>query len=486
VRSFHIIELISTMSNEEAAQRTKTKKQLVAGAIARYCHSSSPFPILQRIASSIEGGDELVVESITAGGVTNHSYKVFLQNDRSVALYAKLAQDHASWDPSKVDFPPERLENEYRLLKGLSSAALKAPVATPYFCETLGNGMALLVTEYKENREHFATQFLEGDVDDRTMSSLTDIVARLHCIEGYDPDFNIEVYSFFDSIMEDSKNRILSMFVEESPANRVEELVREYGKEACIQIMDNMIKNIGACDCLIHNDLHVFNILTESRSNDGGFGIEGNVTVVDFELASPGPIGRDVGLILGWPIACVIWHASQGREDEATKILDFVMKFYDEYESCMRRIGAKVDAFITVVFRNVMAWAGWFLCINVCVYGSYAGKFDFQEESYEEEFFIVMESVGVVGLQLMRWGFGGYEPGLSLLGLHEAMVQTIQDEQDRLLGVDCYVKRWHRDSVLLYQRRSSCSSEMSGSCGHCSFDRSFDPGILRRRHSDVL
>ena len=448
--------------------KTISKRRLVLHAVRVHCVPLSPIKIFHTMAVALEDGDDLDIEAIPSSG-PNYSYRVSLRLDANVAVYAKLAKDKAA---------SRRIENEFRITHDLLSGLPEALIVKPFFCDTLENGLTLLVTEYKPAREPWAYQFLEGDVDRQAVCDLATTIAQLHSAKGYGQNFiNSKVVSSDEFIMLESKERLLTKLDDaqdhQDQTSPMGKMLQDVGREACLKIMDSAVKNFKSRECLIHNDLNVYNILTDKRSFLGYRQRDGEgrgACICDFELATVGPIGRDVGTLFGWPIAFCLWHANQGREEAAAEILAAIEYFWKQYSSALREVDGRDETSLTEVLRNVLGWSGWFLCIGICLNGEGEDSFDFLHCDGGR----LMEAICNVGMRLMNWGFGGYEPDLSLEELCSSLVRTVQNEEDRLLGIDCYVPRHHRNSLFLNRRRKSCSSDT----GQSSETLRRDSGIL--------
>ena len=93
-------------------EEKEEKRQLVLSIVKTYCQSDSKFHGLAEIGKGLEekksdGSKEeeekssgKVVElvcQIISGGKTNYSYKLYLNNNPSKAVFAKIAFDYALW-----------------------------------------------------------------------------------------------------------------------------------------------------------------------------------------------------------------------------------------------------------------------------------------------------------------------------------------------------------------------------------------------------
>ena len=100
-------------------EEKEEKRQLVLSIVKTYCQSDSKFHGLAEIGKGLEEEEEstgkqdddgskeeeessgkIVVElvcKIISGGKTNYSYKLYLNNNPSKAVFAKIAFDYALW-----------------------------------------------------------------------------------------------------------------------------------------------------------------------------------------------------------------------------------------------------------------------------------------------------------------------------------------------------------------------------------------------------
>ena len=493
---------------------------VVLETIASYCVPYSPVTILQDMASAMEKGYDLALDVLD--GKTNDCYKVYVKNSPDLAVFCKLCNHYAKWDPlqTKLD---GRTDQEFQTMKILStyteedsSTAVAGDILpTPYFCHTLEDGRKLLVTEYVDSNVTWGTHFVSTkNTNSSIVPTLIKALAKLHCYSSKDlhhmeeagEDFPFTAspfYPVFLSIMNDAKAR-LAATVTGLDDSRTGCLAQEYGQAVCNELLDTVVLNFGFCqDCLVHNDLHAFNILVNPQPakgdetiDDGELGAlsrfavpwvkadkDLSVKICDWEVAGLGPIGRDVGLLIGWPIACLLWHTKLGSELKAVEILDLINDIWDEYHDALKMYGEKDEVFLAKTFRNVIGWAGWFLFVNVYTYGAFTEHWipNKQSQSNSKDMDHVRDSIGYVGLKLLHMGFyGDEESQVSLFELRDGFFHALQSEQDAMLGISSYIPRDHRNSVLLYTRRSSCHSDLGSQ--ELSFGDSFKP----RRDSHVM
>eukprot|EP01083_Nonionella_stella_P110665 324012_1 len=112
-----------------------------------------------------------------------------------------------------------------------------------------------------------------------------------------------------------------------------------------------------------------------------------------------GPMGRDVGLALSFPIACMVGHALSGNMDANESILAHINSLIDNYLSRMEEAGGKTQDEMAAILKNIAGWCGWFQYLVFYVMGvqdTYPGNEDPAIKSR------VMDSSGILGLKLMR------------------------------------------------------------------------------------
>ena len=158
----------------------------------------------------------------------------------------------------------------------------------------------------------------------------------------------------------------------------------------------------GKRDCLTHSEAHVFNILVEDKPsidmlND--FGPNGTCTIIDWEMAMAGPIGKDCGLCLAFPVGCMIAHALMGHSEVNLSIESFINTLIDTYSSEMKEAG-KSDNDIATIVRNIFGWSGWFLYFAFYI----LDVFPFPVES-EASKTRLRDALGVLGFKLMHLSY---------------------------------------------------------------------------------
>lgn len=378
------------------------KKQLVIKAITEHS-GSSPHKIFQQISRAIKAGSNLCCK-ILSGGYTNYSYKVYLHDQPEVCVFSKLSFEFALWNPDKSSYYDlKRTENEWEIMKTMSIIAPNF-VVSPLGCwdvEQDGRQMKLLVTEWSKADEQFANQFIDGYVDSRIAPQLADLFVALHNIKDFDPDFNSNVQPCMENIFEQMRNAIIDYCSNKNPQNRTQAYCVSVGSKVS-EVIDKMICDYHKRDCLIHSDAHAFNILVESKPSVAQlevFGPSGKFVLCDWEMSMAGPMGRDVGLALSFPIACIIAHGINGNNTES--INDYIKSLLDCYCSKMVEFG-RTEKEIAALYRNIIGWCGYFQFGAFYFARCFVDFFPVQNEHCRE---YVRDAMGILGLKLMRLSY---------------------------------------------------------------------------------
>jgi len=440
----------------------------VVDVISLHCNGASQFEDLRAIGQALQSGDNLQVDILT-GGWTNFSYRVFLERNPELQLYAKLSFPRALWNPDpSVHYDVERTTNEFKMMEVFHMID-PGSVAVPYLCLDVDD-MKLLVTQWAEADEQWANQFIDGSVDRRIVPKLATALAKLHCLD-FDPDFNTSVRDCVQTIFPVMTERTRFLYNPEIEPNRVSKFVRELGQETCDLIFENCMKSLDARECLIHSDSHVFNILVEKKPNVSAleqFGPEGKYALCDWEMSMAGPLGRDIGLTMCFPIACIIAHAYNGHKEVADSILDVLDLLWSEYALALKAEGQKDEECLRAAYRCCIGWSGYFLYVINYLLGIQVAFLPLEENVGDIE--KVKESLGYLGLQLMRMGFGEDDDAASLAVLRTMFRSTVTMEVGHQLASKR--PRYNRRTSILRAsgRRVSDANLLafSASCKHIS------------------
>jgi len=250
-----------------------------------------------------------------------------------------------------------------------------------------------------------------------------------------DPDFNKGVRSLLSSTFPMIQNAIESLLEHQITSSRISTLAKEIGRKGCDSMLQNRISSFESRECLAHNDSHAFNVLVEKKPNTNNldkFGAEGKYVLCDWEFSMAGPRRGDIGRIQAFPIACILAHALNGHVEACDSILDILRLLWGEYASTLKSVCRKDDEYIRLTYRNCIGWVGDF------IFGAYyLGGFHMEFLPLENKPMgveRVKESLGYLGLQFMRIGFGNDEENASLSSLYSMFKDAIMLEVELQLA----------------------------------------------------
>jgi thiamine kinase-like enzyme len=429
-----------------------------------HADSSARFPDLVEINKALEAGDKLQLE-LLAGGNTNFSYKVSLENSPDKApLFAKLTMAKALWNPyTSIDFDLSRTENEFIIMNKFQNILTSSkdmsstPVVTPYFCVDAGPGYRLLVTEWSTADEQWANQFIDGHVDERILEKLAMTFATLHCSTsriGLDQTFNDKVMPYMMTIFPLIKALSSEYLLDSNDVNdKGVVLMHRIGQTAFHRMVDNMEERFQEGDCMVHSDATTFNILVEPKPSIEElreFGSEGSFVLCDWENAYMGPIGRDMGVFSSWAFACAFSHAVQGHGSVAYHLVGCMYSFWESYAAALVEKGGKDEEFLKATYRDSLGWNGFVLlfifhmlrldCENLPLEG--VGE-DHKAKTFS--------SISYVAVRCLQWGFSDLDKDLSLDELNMKFMDLVAAEIDSLVEITAKSKarkRPKRPSML--------------------------------------
>jgi hypothetical protein len=249
-----------------------------------------------------------------------------------------------------------------------------------------------------------------------------------------DPDFNKD---FRDSWLTDVPKSFEPMKEFLNPKmerGRLAKFIQELGQEKLDLIVENCIKDYKMPQGLIHNDLHVFNVLVEKKPNVESleeFAEKGKYTLVDWETAIVGPFSRDVGEFFWLPIFCVLAHGMNGHREIVNSILGILDQFWTDYASALKEEGQHDDEFLCRTYRSAIGWAGYYLYVYSYVL-NIGGMMELLCDECQSSVEHVRDSVGYMGFQFMRLAFGNYATDARLESLRLMFRSTIEEEVARL------------------------------------------------------
>lgn len=382
--------------DEELAKKNLVIQSILLNSV------SSPHEILRKINESSNNGSKLVA-NILSGGITNYSYKVYVDQNPDLVVFAKLSFEYALFNPS-VKHDLKRTENEFNLMK-IFCDKIPDCVVNPLACWDLdhnGEKAKLLVTEWSFADEQFGIQFHEGAVDPRIASKLAEAMAAVHTTETFDTEFNVQVKSSIIDLLGFVKNSTSEAATKGTPENRTEVYMAECGADVILNVLKENIQDFEQTrDCLIHNDFHVFNMLVEAKPSLvlENFGRHGNVIVCDWEMAIVGPIGKDIGCALAAPIGCLIGHMLNGYREAS--IDNYINTLLDSYFSRMSESGKSEDE-LAYIYRNMIGWVGFVQYVIFYFMKIQLDAFGVESEVLQS---YVRDAMGILGLKCMRLSY---------------------------------------------------------------------------------
>lgn len=339
------------------------KKQLLLDTITKRSATSAD-PTLQAIHSALNAGENSKLEAkVLSGGYTNYSYKVSIDNQPDLCIFAKICFEYALWNPDpSAYYDLKRTESEYEIMSKVSPHAGDCVVA-PIGCWDIaheGQNMKLLVTEWARGDEQAVNQFFEGSVDPRIASKIAHTLATLHTLTDFDLNFNEQVKGCMLNLIDNGMNTAIEKSKKRTSEDCVEEYVQRLGEEYVTKLFQSGVSDYHAKDCLIHGDSHMMNILLEARPSADDldkFGPDGSVTLCDWEMAYVGPIGKDIGLALIVPLSCMVIQALNGQRDAVENIAAFNKSLIDTYMDRMEEAGKSEEELATIM-RKIVGWVG--------------------------------------------------------------------------------------------------------------------------------
>lgn len=439
----------------EVDQDKELKKNILLELVASKCNESSDFEDFRTVAEAVKNGDTLTAKVIS-GGVTNYSYKVFLESGEGPSFFAKIAFPYALWNPDRsVFYDTARTSNEYKIMKKFTELmGDDAPVATPYLCEDVED-MKILVTEWASTDEQWANQFIEGEVDHRVIPKLADAIATLNLAPFDDeigPYFNDNARPCMQTVFPLAKTIVGQLLSSEESIDACVTYLKEMGQERFDKIMDKLAEEYVNRECITHNDSQCFNLLVEKKPSIEeleSFGPNGDICLCDWEMSMAGPHGRDAGIFMCWPAACALYHAAHGQKEAAFDCLSCCVEFWDKYSEIMVEKGGKDEAFLIKAFRSSMGWCSFYMFVAFYEMGLLIENLPMDQLS-EELVIKTKGAIGLVGIKLMEYGFDfDLEPDLSLEEIRSRFRNIAVSEIELLLETASkYKSRPRRASVL--------------------------------------
>ena len=260
--------------------------------------------------------------------------------------------------------------------------------------------MKLLASVWSKADEQFANQFVDGSVDPRLAPQIAKTLALLN-LESFEDDFNEQVNGCILNLVDSSAEHIQDLCASTSPADRVEEYCAEVGAELAAAYKESRANYLKK-ECLMHNDSHVFNILAEAKPSIEEleeFGPEGRICLVDWEMCTPGPLGRDAGLATAFPFVCALTHTLNGHSVDS--IVSYINTLLDVYLKQMKDSGKSDDELASII-RTIFGHSGLFLYL--CFY--FIKAQDMFPSQNDDDKVMIQEAAGVLGLKFIHHAFG--------------------------------------------------------------------------------
>ena len=324
--------------------------------------------------------------------------------------------------------------------------------------------MKILVTQWSPVDEQFGNQFIDGVIDLRIADKLAGGVSALHCSTETDMEFNSGMRPWARSLSPIIQEIVGGLHTPEK-TDRVAVLAKDFGEKKTTAMLDSYIASLDETDCIIHGDMHVFNILAgakpsiESLEN---FEESGGVVICDWEMSRGGVAGIDIGPCRSFPISCAFAHALNQNSVAGTNCIEWLDSFWSSYEASIRKSG-KTEKEVTKVFRQSLQYTALYCLayygINVHM------EFLPIDEGNEEDLTKVKESIGLFGLKCLQYGM---DTSLSLVELKNNYEQAIKQEMTFLHKVK-KVQRGRRSSMLRASGRRVSDANLHYALDRLSF-----------------
>jgi hypothetical protein len=192
---------------------------------------------------------------------------------------------------------------------------------------------------YSTTDEQIANQFIEGCVDPRPVVGLARALAKLHCAgSGAAKRVGVEVSTFNELVRGCTLDMLKSLGSTDlakirAGKGRLAKLANQIPSVG--SLFEALIASYERRDCLIHSDTHAFNMLVEPKPSTAiydfaKFAERGTFTLVDFEMSMAGPIGKDAGTFMSFPLCAVLAHARDSNNPDALDIRRLMHTFWDQ------------------------------------------------------------------------------------------------------------------------------------------------------------
>jgi len=396
------------------------------------------------LAKGLDDGEELKLTVLT-GGLCNYSYKLECKNRQGegdtrlndFALFVKLTFGSPLLFPD-VECSLNRTEIEFKMMELFAKISPHPEsVVTPYLYFDIKGGaentenMKVIVTQFSSRlEEQAANVFIDGGVIDKDFATKSALgLSALHNEEVIDSSMNGEMKKFFADLT-GIGDMLFAAYLDDTKDDRVTKRARAIGKEGLDQIMDEMKKSILRTDSYVHGDCHAFNMLVEGDglALDNENGRSSDVAFIDWEFSHCGPIGKDIGFLNGFPIACAFAHALNGDKTSSESILEFVDTVWETYAESILLDGK--DLSLEDVYRQVMGW----FAVLIMAYGGIGLHMEYLpiEEDRTEDLARIKESLGFLSLECYEMGFLGLPEDATIEELRKRFRDAVQTELDLL------------------------------------------------------
>lgn len=442
---------MTAKNNEPETTVNKEELQQIAiEAISKECHErSAEHDDLRAISEGLSEGRELAVTVLT-GGLCNYSYKVHFKDEAEgdVALFAKqcfgtplLFQD--------VDCPRERTNNEYEAMELYAKLSpYPESTVTPYFCIDVHDdnheNMKILATQFCPNNldEQAGNVFVDGGhISGEFATKMARGLAALHNAPVTDPDFNAVMKPFFLELAKIQPTIFEAwLAADETELDRSGKLAVSLGKETLGKVTEGYTEALQRTDCIIHGDAHGFNILVagkpnslagliesfndtndDTENNYGNNKSDGDFCLIDWEMSHVGPIGKDMGWLSAFPLSCLLAHSSHGDTVSAESIVNFLKILWKDYAEALND---DKDLSLVEIYRQVLGFTG----ILLSGYSSLGIHMEYLPLEDNQEPDKIRESIGVIALRAMEWGFVETTIDTTVEELEDRFWKLVRDE----------------------------------------------------------
>ena len=391
-----------------------TKLQIVLQHVKENCKLDSEHSDVRYICEALHNGDTLEAKVIS-GGYTNYSYQLFLKNEPEKKLFAKICFAYALWCPGKkIPYDLDRQRCEFNLMKEFSESLTsgdgeESPVVTPYFLLNVDNQIRILVSQWASTDEQWGNQFIDGEVDRRTLPNIATTMAKVGLAKVDDKNLNQNMLTDLRGMFAGFGPIFANLFAANPNPDKCVEYLSKVGKERLAAMQEAAIALEDKKECTVHADAHVFNMLVEAKPRidenlNGQFGVSANVVICDWEMAHIGCHGLDLGMLFYIPITCAYLHAAKGYHDKAQHILNCLDEIWDVYATYMVQEGGKGESFLRDAFLNMMGFCGQRLFGVMYVTRGQVELLDTTDLT-KEDVDRVIASVGLSGVQFQEFGF---------------------------------------------------------------------------------